>query len=140
LSPQDHEVAFGLTHKTESPYSLASKKGLLIIYIHRGEWQGQCYLDGEPVSFISSRLDIEPESQPKQLSRNLNKSFQGSIVRGIGFVIEPLEAEQLMAQDSINQDWLLPYITGEDLNSRPDQSASCQVICFYDWPIEKAQS
>ena len=33
---------------------------------------------------------------------------------------------------------LFPYLNGEDLNSRPDQSPSRWVINFFDWPIEKA--
>ena len=37
-----------------------------------------------------------------------------------------------------NKDVLFPYLNGEDLNSRPDQSPSRWVINFFDWPIEKA--
>ena len=33
---------------------------------------------------------------------------------------------------------LFPYLNGEDLNSRWDQSPSRWVINFRDWPIEKA--
>jgi hypothetical protein len=34
---------------------------------------------------------------------------------------------------------LFPYLNGEDLNSRPDQSPSRWVINFRDWPMERAQ-
>jgi hypothetical protein len=40
---------------------------------------------------------------------------------------------------SQNEDCLLRYLTGEDLNSRPDQSPSRSIICFYDWPLERAR-
>ena len=33
----------------------------------------------------------------------------------------------------------MPYLNGEDLNSRPDCSASRWVINFRDWPLERAE-
>ena len=32
---------------------------------------------------------------------------------------------------------LFPYLNGEDLNSRPDQSPSRWVINFFDWPLDR---
>jgi hypothetical protein len=34
---------------------------------------------------------------------------------------------------------LFPYLNGEDLNSRPDQSPSRWVINFHSWPLERAE-
>src|SRR5262249_55542988 len=39
-----------------------------------------------------------------------------------------------------NRDVVLPYLNGEDLNARPDCSASRWVIDFNDWSIEQAQA
>jgi len=96
-------------------------------------------LDGQPVPFISSRLDPEPEAEPKRLTHNEGKAFQGDIVRGIGFVLEPEEAEALLAKDPRNADCLFPYLNGEDLNSHPEQKPSRWVICFHDWDLERAK-
>jgi hypothetical protein len=96
-------------------------------------------LDGQPVPFISSRLDSEPEAEPKRLRQNEGKAFQGDIVRGIGFVLEPKEAEALVAKDPRNADCLFPYLNGEDLNSHPEQKPSRYVICFHDWDLERAR-
>jgi len=96
-------------------------------------------LDGQPVPFISSRLDAEPEAEPKRLRQNEGKAFQGDIVRGIGFVLEPEEAEALLAKDPRNADCLFPYLNGEDLNSHPEQKPSRWVICFHDWDLERAK-
>jgi hypothetical protein len=96
-------------------------------------------LDGQPVPFISSRLDPEPEAEPQRLRQNEGKSFQGDIVRGIGFVLEPEEAEALLAKDPRNADCLFPYLNGEDLNSHPEQKPSRWVICFHDWDLERAK-
>jgi hypothetical protein len=38
-----------------------------------------------------------------------------------------------------NREVLFPFLNGEDLNSRPDQSPSRWVINFRDWPIERAR-
>jgi len=56
---------------------------------------------------------------------------------GVGFVLEPDEAKQLIDKDPRNKDVLFPYLNGEDLNSRPDQSPSRWVINFFDWPLNR---
>ncbi|MBI3979116.1 MAG: hypothetical protein HY331_13105 [Chloroflexi bacterium] len=111
-----------------------------LVGIRKGAWLGPRRLDGKSVSFISSRLDEEPEAEPKVLRQNSGLSYQGSIIWGIGFVLEPQEAEHLMARDARNRDCLFPYLTGEDLNSRPDQSPSRWVINFFDWGLDRAET
>jgi len=56
----------------------------------------------------------------------------------MGFVLEPEEAQRLLDKESRNRDVLFPYLNGEDLNRRSDQSPSRWVINFHDWPLEKA--
>jgi hypothetical protein len=55
----------------------------------------------------------------------------------MGFILEPAEAERLIEKDPRNRDVLYPYLNGEDLNSRPDQSPSRWVINFHDWPLAR---
>ena len=76
--------------------------------------------------------------RPYRLSTNNRISYIGSYVLGMGFVLEPEEAQRLLDKDPRNRDVLFPYLNGEDLNSRWDQSPSRWVINFHDWPIEKA--
>ena len=57
----------------------------------------------------------------------------------MGFVLTPEQAQALIAKDPRNRDVLFPFLNGEDLNSRPDQSPSRWIINFFDWPIEKAK-
>jgi hypothetical protein len=54
----------------------------------------------------------------------------------MGFVLTPEEAQALIEKDSRNKDVLFPYLNGEDLNSRPDQSPSRWVINFKDWALD----
>jgi hypothetical protein len=77
---------------------------------------------------------------PKRLTSNARLSFIGSYVLGMGFVLDPEEAEALIALDQRNREVLQPYLNGEDLNSRPDCSASRWVINFFDWPEERART
>jgi hypothetical protein len=109
-----------------------------LVAIRKGSWKSERVLDGHPVSHISSRLDDEGEREPRRLASR-TEAFQGSITRGIGFVLNHEEACRLTMGAPQNEDCLLPYLTGEDLNSRPDQSPSRSIICFYDWPLESAR-
>ena len=78
------------------------------------------------------------EGMPFRLKANEGKSFIGSYVLGMGFVMMPAEAQVLIAKDPRNRDVLFPYLIGDDLNSRPDQSPSRWVINFKDWPLERS--
>jgi hypothetical protein len=51
-------------------------------------------------------------------------------VLGMGFILDVAEAQEWIATDPRNADVLFPYLNGEDLNSRPDASASRWVIDF----------
>jgi hypothetical protein len=77
---------------------------------------------------------------PFPLKQNSDKSFQGSIVLGKGFVLPPREAERLIAKDARNTDVLFPYLNGDDLNNDPNQKPSRWVINFFDWSEEKAKT
>jgi hypothetical protein len=101
-----------------------------LMAVRKGTWHGIRLLDGQPVAFISSRLDEETESEPLRLQRNRGIAFQGSIPLSTGFIVESPEARRLIEKDPLNKACLYPYLTGEDLNSRPDQSPSRWIIQF----------
>lgn len=98
--------------------------------------------DGITVSRISTLL--EPAGQvdgtPARLAENENFAFIGCIVLGMGFVLEPDEAHAWIAEDDRNREVLFPYLNGEDLNSRPDCSASRWVIDFNERSINEASA
>jgi len=110
------------------------------VWFCKDSWLGEFILNGREVSGITSLLN-EPGNvtgKPYQLAVNIEKSFIGSYVLGKGFVLTPERALELIARDPKNRDCLFPYLNGEDLNSRPDQSASRWVINFHDWPLSRA--
>jgi hypothetical protein len=127
------------------------------VWLRKGTWTSPFVLDDKPASGVtsmltepySSELGLDPitirtgmsgdlsEAKPYRLVANAGKSFIGSYVLGMGFVMEPEEARRLIDKDPRNKDVLFPYLNGEDLNSRPDQSPSRWVINFFDWPLDR---
>jgi hypothetical protein len=98
-------------------------------------------LDGDEVPAIGH--DLEPygriRGRPEQLGENSRKSFIGSYVLGLGFMLTEDQKKDLIALDHRNADVIQPYVIGRDLNQRPDSSASRWVINFYDWSLERAE-
>jgi hypothetical protein len=112
-----------------------------LVAMHKGPWKAGRTLDGKQVQRITPHLDdAEMLGNPYRLVENAGKSFQGSIVLGMGFVLEPEEAEALIRKDPRNREVLFPYLKGEDLNGRPDQSPSRWVIQFDERTEEEARS
>lgn len=96
--------------------------------------------DDESVTRITTLLEPGGRASGKRLRliENANISFQGCIVLGMGFVLESEEAQSWIRDDSRNAEVVRPYLNGEDLNSRPDCSASRWVIDFCGHTLEEA--
>ncbi|MEC3994883.1 DNA methyltransferase [Actinacidiphila sp. DG2A-62] len=93
-------------------------------------------VSGRPYRLVSAWAPGEPGSGVA----NRSPAFIGSYVLGKGFILTPEQADDLIQRDPRNKDVLFPYLNGEDLNSRPDCSASRWVINFHDWSEERARS
>ena len=112
------------------------------VWIRRGLWIGDSLLNGNLVSQISASLTEfnEASLRPYALLANHNLCCEGSKPLGMGFILEPEEAASEIAQDTRNTNVLFPYLNGQDINGRPDQSPSRWIINFHDWPLDKASS
>lgn len=111
-----------------------------LVTIAKTNWKDKFILDGKEAKTITPYLDsAETLGNPYPLTQNESKSFQGSIVLGKGFVLEPKLATELIEKNPQNVDVLFPYLNGEDLNNNPDQKPSRWVINFFDWPEKKAK-
>ena len=107
------------------------------VHVHRGPWRAGYRLNGQPVPTISAFLSDQDEWSPKPLKANANRSFQGSIVLGLGFTMREDQARALIERDAKSAEVLFPYLNGEDLNSHPEQKPSRWVINFWDWPLDR---
>ena len=111
-----------------------------LVSVYKGKWKHPFVLGNKVVKQITSYLDdAETIGNPYPLLQNAGKSFQGSIVLGKGFILEPKEAMKLIEKNPKNKDVLFSYLNGEDLNTNPNQSPSRWVINFFDWPEEKCR-
>ena len=109
------------------------------VWLKKGQWQSEYLLDDKTVTGITPYLTIPGKAvgKPKKLAANRDKSFIGSYVLGMGFVLTPEEAQALIEKDPRNKDVLFPYLNGQDLNNNSDQSPSRWVINFHDWALDE---
>ncbi|MGB7546507.1 MAG: DNA methyltransferase [Terracidiphilus sp.] len=110
------------------------------IWFRKGNWDGKILLEDSPAKGITSQLKAPGQviGRPFRLAENAGKGFIGSYVLGMGFLLEPEMGQRLVEKEPRNRDVLFPYLNGEDLNSRWDQSPRRWTINFHDWPLERA--
>jgi hypothetical protein len=80
------------------------------------------------------------QGNPFTLLANTGKSFKGSEPLGMGFILGTENALALIEKDPRNREVLFPYLSGEDVNLRPNQSPSRWVINFHNWSQELAEA
>jgi len=135
---QGGRINFAIRSK---PWPGLAAVSISLLSIHKGEWNKSCLLDEKLVEKITPYLDSQGSfDNPVALTENIDKSFQGSIVLGTGFIIEPSVAKTLIDNSPRLTDVLFPYLNGSDLNSNPQQLASRWVINFFDWAEDKCKS
>lgn len=97
-------------------------------------------LDGHRVEHLNSRLRGKPErADPVALAANAGKSFQGSIVLGMGFVLTPERRAELIAKSRKNGERIFRYVGGEEINSDPDPRLERYVINFGQMELKEAE-
>jgi len=130
-----------------------------VVHMHKGAYPGEKLLERRPVEQITAFLFANGgHEDPKQLAANAGKSFQGSIVLGMGFTFDdsgpadedtpgipsPIATmERLVSENPKNAEVIFPYIGGEEVNSSPTQAHHRYVInfgerseeeCRREWP------
>ena len=103
----------------------------------------QFVLDGDEVSGITSSLregDAD-DWKPQPLTANRERCFQGPIPVGKGFIVTEAEAQSMLADGSAEYAKVIrPFLTSDDIASRPDQSPSRWIIDFAQMGLEHSQS
>ena len=119
-----------------------------VLHMHKGDCPGVKLLDGEAMDTITAFLFHRGgHDDPVSLKANANKSFQGSIVLGMGFTFDdtdkkgvatPLaDMHRLIAEEPRTGDVILPYIGGEEVNSSPTHAHHRYIINFRDYPLRR---
>jgi len=97
-------------------------------------------LDRRRVEVVNSRLRPRPErADPKPLKANDGKSYQGSVVLGMGFVLTPERRAELIASDAKNAQRIFRYTGGEEINSDPSPTLERHVISFGQMELVEAE-
>ncbi|WP_202817200.1 Eco57I restriction-modification methylase domain-containing protein [Serinicoccus sp. CUA-874] len=102
----------------------------------------EVWADGVWVPAVNSQLEPvgRVSGEPLPLSASRGVAFKGSNLNGLGFLMSPGDAARMISENPRNSKVLRPYVTGEDLNSRADHSASRWTVDFNDLPVDEAQS
>ena len=109
------------------------------VHLRKGEWHGPRKIFDDVVDEIGSHLTPGVHSSPEVLKKNSGLAYQGSIVLGMGFVLDQDTAKQMLDANPRNADIIFPYLNGQDLNSDPQQVPSRFVINYWDWSEERAK-
>jgi hypothetical protein len=112
-----------------------------VVHVLKGRFDGARTLDGRRVDTITAFLFHRGDHEdPARLAANAGKSFQGSIVLGMGFTFDdtdpkgvatPIaEMERLLAAHPECREVIFPYIGGEEVNTSPTHAHNRYVINF----------
>jgi len=109
------------------------------LWLGSNKWQGLNILGGTEVAAISSSLQESTSAcdVPFQLKGNADISYHGTVVYGKGFVLSEEEAHSLISSNAKNEEVLLRYFVGQELNTSPNCTPSRWVINFQDWPLNR---
>ena len=119
-----------------------------VLHVHKGRFTGPRRLDHAATDRITAFLFHRGgHDDPARLAANAGKSFQGSIVLGMGFTFDdtdtkgvapPLaEMRRLIEEVPRNREAIYPYIGGEEVNNSPTHAHHRYVINFEDWPLRR---
>lgn len=125
------------------PWPGSAAVEIALLWVRRGAWAGERHLDGLSVHAIDAGLrssDIGAEGlAPERLAANRGRSFQGSIVLGMGFTLTPGDAQDLASKHPQCGEVLKPYLNGEDLVQSIDQMPTRWVIDFGERTEDEAR-
>ena len=111
------------------------------LWISKCRIQRAFNLNGKQVLFINSYLYDAPEvNEVARLLENQNIAFEGVKHMGDGFIISESEANDLISKQASAYQVVRPFLSGQDINSRPDSSPSRWTINFKDFPLDRGSS
>ncbi len=98
------------------------------------------WADGTSTQEISTLLEPKTSHHdlPRRLATNRGVAFKGVNINGLGFLMTPADAAEMIAADSSNANILRPYFVGADLNQSPTLSTSRWIVDFGDMSYGEA--
>lgn len=113
---------------------------IALVNFTKHESKMRCRLGGKYVDHITASLRTEAIAEKAlPLPGNSELCFQGSVLAAKGFILDPLQASRIIADDPKNKDVIFPYFTGDEIFNSAALQPSRYVINFFDWPLERAR-
>lgn len=109
------------------------------IHISKAPWPASRTLDGKSEAIVSADLGSLEFWEAKKLKENVERVFQGTILLGNGFKIDPGTATEWLASDPRYQEILFPFVGGSEVNKGTKNGESNWAINFWDWPVDRAR-
>lgn len=112
-----------------------------LLWLSRGAWEGRRRLDGRPVVAIDPGLREASivAGEPVRLVANLGRAFQGMILRGTGFQLDPQDAGTLIDAAVDRAAVIKPFLRGSDVVDDPHATPSTWVIDFTEMDLQEAE-
>ncbi len=119
-----------------------------VVHVAKGVAPKPFLLDAREVERITAFLFHDGgHDDPARLRANADKSFQGSIVLGMGFTFDDTNPEatsltvvlRLIEKNPRNRERIIPYIGGEEVNDSPRHEHHRYVINFGEMTEEEAR-
>ena len=128
--------------RPSAPWPGTANLEIAEVWVKRGGWNATRVLNDQDVAIISPHLveGASVQGRPNRLKANEGRAFTGSFVMGLGFLMSPKAAAELIERNRANAAVLQPYLNGEDLNSHWNQEPSRWAINFRDWPLERSSA
>jgi hypothetical protein len=119
-----------------------------VIHVANGQAEKPFLLNGREVPLITAYLfHAGGHETPCKLKANLDRSFEGYKVYGMGFtfdsdkqddVASPITVmDDLLLKDRRNAERVFPYIGGEEINDSPTHTPRRFVINFEEFPLQR---
>lgn len=129
--------------RARSSHSWPSKSASISVvelWLSRQSMRSRPVLDDEVVPKLG--LDLQPylneSGRPISLVENVDLAFNGTKVLGSGFILDLELAESFLQRNTRNAEVLAQFVSGADLNRRPDSSASRWIVDFHNWSLDRA--
>ena len=122
-----------------------------VVHVVKGEVEAPT-LDGRTMKRVSAYLvEGDLDGSPLTLSENSGKSFKGSVLYGMGFSFDDVNAARgkshdlefmsdLIDKNGKNADLIRPYIGGQEVNNSPTHAPRRYAFDFFDRPLKRKET